>query len=105
MTDNENLSTISDYVAEQYLDYVNHEEGSGDEHHHHDLHPHHDVEKEHHHDENHEHHHHHDHGDNEVKVQFPDLSPDHLGLEVTRSDLSEAERSFVDLVKISFSAK
>lgn len=98
VTDQENLSTISDNEADQYLDYVYHEEGSGDDNHHHHEHDHNhhlDDGNEHHHDENHEHHHHHD---NEVKVQFPDLTSDHLGLEVTRSDLSEAERSFVDQV-------
>jgi len=86
----------SHHDDDHHPDYVYHDEGSGDDHHH--DHP---NAEDHEPDHHHEHHHHHE--ENPIKVQFPELDPEHLGLEATRSDLSESEKSFVDLVGLSSS--
>jgi hypothetical protein len=103
-------TTDQNYVEDQHEEaHGHHEDDNPAGHHeHHDLkqdhnHDHHDHDHNHlheHHDEmsEHEHHHQHDHDhDSNHQNHFPTLDEDHNGLESTRSDLTEEERSFIDI--------
>jgi len=98
-------TTLQDYDLAQLEHDYNHDHDHQHDHHHHD------DQHEHHHDHPHdpEHHHHdgshdmhnHGHHDHEHSAQsvvnFPIPEEGHLGLDITRSDLTTAEREFIDI--------
>lgn len=98
-------TTLQDYDLAQLEHDYNHDHDHQHDHHHHE------DQHEHHHDHPHdpEHHHHdgshdmhgHGHHDHEHSAQsvvnFPIPEEGHLGLDITRSDLTTAEREFIDI--------
>ena len=75
-----------------------HAEHSGsNDHDHNHLHEHSDHDDMTEHAHHHDHEHHHDHHDSNHQNHFPTLDEDHTGLESTRIDLTDDEKSFIDL--------
>ena len=110
-TDIDSLIQLYDDTQEEQVHH-HHDHGHDQEHHEHDHgddqeHNHGDMSHhEHHphgheHGEDHQHHHHHDHHNEHdmphAQVSFPILEDNHLGLEATRADLTDDEKSFIDI--------
>ena len=89
------LSLYEDFNDDEH----NHHHHPDHEHEHQHEHEHHEHDGQHDHGEHGEHdHHHHDHHEmSGNQVHFPTLAEDNLGLESTRAELTDDERSFIDI--------
>ena len=103
---NNSDTTLQDYDLAQLEHDYNHEHDHQHDHHHDDQHDHHHEHHEHPHDPEHHHdgahdmhgHGHHDHGhSSQSVVNFPIPEEGQLGLDITRSELTAAEREFIDI--------